>query len=236
MQSARRFQLVYFYFTLIELLIIIAIIAILAAILLPALNSARERAQSLRCLSTEKQYGNAAILYIGDYSGHLMPNQINGSWINSEVFCWRTALAPYLGIKGMKPSTQMVERKLFCETRNNLDASSPLALTQPNYAVNNGLPGKMEKVKVPSRVCWVTEYSRLDFGYNSATLNFVIPNIPSHKDSANVLFCDGHVATVPYKTIPCPQGSGVVSGTSPGQSRSYRFWSDFRCSDTNFID
>ncbi|MBQ9787570.1 MAG: DUF1559 domain-containing protein [Lentisphaeria bacterium] len=68
----------------------IAIIAILAAILLPALNSARERGRAASCINNLKQMGNAVAMYIADSDGYI---PAGSSWKNS----WSARLVPYLG-------------------------------------------------------------------------------------------------------------------------------------------
>ena len=85
-------------FTLIELLVVIAIIAILAAMLLPALNSARMKAYSANCSGNLKQHGSATAMYVDSNNGYFPVDNVTGSLTGYNFAHWRWELAPYLGI------------------------------------------------------------------------------------------------------------------------------------------
>lgn len=84
-------------FTLVELLVVIGIIAVLVALLLPALNKARAATQTVACLSNQRQIGIALAMYCTDNKGYL-------PFGNNGTDNWMVVITAYLNGDGDKPA------------------------------------------------------------------------------------------------------------------------------------
>ena len=97
-------------FTLIELLVVIAIIAILAAILLPALNSARARGRAASCISNLKQLASATELYADGNDGWMMvkhDNYTSGSYTANTTWALMYGNVFPKGVNTLTPQAMM---------------------------------------------------------------------------------------------------------------------------------
>ncbi len=120
-------------FTLIELLITIAIIAILASMLLPALNKARKSAQQTKCISNLKQWATAEQGYLGDYNDYFPPA---GQLTNAISFCWTDFLSEELGKRTLVMNTY----RYFVDRLNRNAIHSCPSETQEDNANSASFP------------------------------------------------------------------------------------------------
>jgi len=206
-------------FTLLELLVVVSIIGVLAALLLPALARSKSSAQRVKCVSNLRQLGLAAQMYWDDNGGSAF--RYRGAATNGGDLYWfgwlargnegtrafdpaPGALYPYLGSRGVElcpalnyalPSFKVKAVGAAFGYGYNLQLSAPVG--QP--AVNVGRLSRLAELALLADAAQVNTFQAPATPQRPMLEEFYYINVTEatahfrHSLQANVLFCDGHV-------------------------------------------
>ena len=152
-------------FTLIELLVVIAIIAILAGMLLPALNSAREKGRMIKCLGQQKQIGVMVLNYIQDFKEYLPIGNILYPG-DDEAYTFQVQLTMLNYNVPAKTALSKEKQKVYpwtCPSQNLTweDKSLGVANFLGNYVVNGTIVGMGGRINEANPNGVLRYYSKL---------------------------------------------------------------------------
>lgn len=179
-------------FTLLELLLVIALIAILAALLLPALKNARERTYAISCNNNLKQMGTVTYSYVSDYSGYT-PFAAFRLTYNYTYGYWNWLLCEYFS--GKAPGREILRCPSFRKDSTQLAYTMNLAVSG-----SGGWQSKQSAFNHPQTTIiyfdatGVSELSMMEADPTSDGNNCDL----RHFNRANWFFMDSHVENISY--------------------------------------
>jgi len=215
-------------FTLIELLVVIGIIAILASMLLPVLNKAREKARSIKCTNNLKQMGTGIQFYADAYMGYIMPAGLYDSRVNGNLAKWPILMSGVIQRKPNDPwkASTTFDKFYYCESNQYYTwPETGNTFSQTNYTANKSVMGyqyvdlhiegqfnKISSLKKTSQTFILADGMKdIKWGdINCGILSDITPGIddcsivPAHQEQSrfNALFIDGHCNSFTLKDLP----------------------------------
>jgi len=208
-------------FTLLELLIVIAVISILFTLLLPALRKSREFARSSLCMNNTKQCGTGISFYSNDFNSYLTPYSMQGWGYPTKNNTWSAMLIDLGYIRGSLSGNRLIGPSVFrCSsypTVSNGDFAGSYVCTYGYISSYDTASGetkskfvKAASISNPSSRVWLGDSYFRDaqqyllsggfgiYDYYESQLRCIHAR---HSGKANVWFLDGHAVTAPPKVL-----------------------------------
>lgn len=202
------------FFTIVELLVVISIIAILASILLPALKKAKGKARQIQCLGGNlKQIAQGSVFYLNDNNGYMLRG------LDESVHVWWMEIEDYIQSPGTTASGIVRSMVFHCPSQAGNDSRYGVSSSVNNYGYNGWVGWgsaayKFSFVKKPSMkiqlgdgkddgfprtppsICY---YYGNALNGRAATVNG-IPRGP-HQNGPDLLYLDGHANWLKHSDI-----------------------------------
>jgi len=177
-------------FTLIELMIVVAIIAILISLLLPALKGARAKGQSAVCKSNLKQISYAMNMFIDD--GREGSHK-SGQFPTYDIW-FKQLSTKYMGEEWLDPWYGSITNKAFwCPSSDNTGGNYETLAYGYSFWYLGSVQPMLGEIKSPSDMIMIADSDENGSWDSVIHPNENFPIGTRHTDKANVLFIDSHV-------------------------------------------